>query len=228
MFLVVMFLITAANMIYLGVVTFLPSLSWKPISLKPWIQVHNVILILWSTYITAGMILTTRKNNYLFWGNPCICKPDDIAHYTRMFYYSKLYEFIDTFIMIAKRNFHQVSFLHVYHHSTISFLWWFISSYYPCGDSYIPVLLNSIIHIIMYINYGFNTSKNKSIKQIVTSLQISQFVLMILHSLRFALDSSSLGQLCRLQGVYVSTLLYLFAQFYRKTYTKHVSSVSHS
>ena len=32
-------------------------------------------------------------------------------------------EFTDTFIMILKRNDHQISFLHIYHHAS-TFLWW--------------------------------------------------------------------------------------------------------
>ena len=213
-----MLFVTLANVVYLAIVKYVPQLQWKPYSLKQLVKFHNIILILWSLYISIGISFTVRKNNYKIWGNECTCISNDIDHYTRMFYYSKIYEFIDTFIMIAKRNFHQVSFLHVYHHSTISMIWWYISEYYPCGDSYIPVLLNSIIHIIMYINYGFNTTKNKMIKKTVTSLQMFQFVLMITHSLRFFYLNSPLGNLCKVQGIYVSTLLYLFRQFFVKTY----------
>lgn len=39
-----------------------------------------------------------------------------------VFFLSKLYEFVDTFIMLAKGNTSQVSLLHVYHHVSISFV----------------------------------------------------------------------------------------------------------
>lgn len=43
----------------------------------------------------------------------------DESKYT---YYLQALEFVDTFIMVLKRNDHQISFLYVYHHAT-TFLW---------------------------------------------------------------------------------------------------------
>ena len=48
-----------------------------------------------------------------------------------VFYASKVPEFMDTILMALKRNFRQITFLHVYHHSSIFVIWWFIMSYVP-------------------------------------------------------------------------------------------------
>jgi hypothetical protein len=37
-------------------------------------------------------------------------------------------------IMIMKRNTRQITFLHVYHHSSISLIWWAIAHHAPGGE----------------------------------------------------------------------------------------------
>jgi elongation of very long chain fatty acids protein 4 len=38
-----------------------------------------------------------------------------------------------------------VSVLHVYHHATISFIWWMITYTAPGGDAYFSAALNSFV-----------------------------------------------------------------------------------
>lgn len=52
-----------------------------------------------------------------------------------VFYASKVPEFFDTVLMALKQNFRQITFLHVYHHSSIFVIWWFIISYVPSVES---------------------------------------------------------------------------------------------
>lgn len=61
-----------------------------------------------------------------------------------IFFVSKIGEFNDTVIMLLKGNIRQVSFLHVYHHATISVIWWIIARSVPSGDCYYSVVLNSL------------------------------------------------------------------------------------
>ena len=53
-----------------------------------------------------------------------------------IFYISKLYEYFDTYIMLLKGNLNQVSFLHCYHHISISLIWWSIAYSAPGGDAW--------------------------------------------------------------------------------------------
>lgn len=64
-----------------------------------------------------------------------------------VFYVSKLYEFLDTAIMLLKGNLQQVSFLHVYHHFSIASIWWLIAYSAPGGDAWYSVMLNSLVHV---------------------------------------------------------------------------------
>merc|ERR1712113_519184 len=52
-----------------------------------------------------------------------------------------------------KGNMKQVSFLHVYHHFTISIIWWMITYHAPGGDAYFSAALNSFVHVCMYAYY---------------------------------------------------------------------------
>jgi hypothetical protein len=55
--------------------------------------------------------------------------------------------------MIFKHKFAQVSFLHVYHHSTILPYWWLIVRTTPGGDAWLTAFLNSGVHVVMYSYY---------------------------------------------------------------------------
>lgn len=63
---------------------------------------------------------------------------------------TQAYEFVDTLIMILKKNERQISFLHVYHHATTFFpCWWSVMNFAPGGDTYFTCVLNSGVHVIM-------------------------------------------------------------------------------
>jgi elongation of very long chain fatty acids protein 4 len=47
----------------------------------------------------------------------------------------------------------QVTLLHVYHHASISFIWWMITHTAPGGDAYFSAALNSFVHVVMYTYY---------------------------------------------------------------------------
>lgn len=60
------------------------------------------------------------------------------------------YEFMDTWIMIMKKNTRQISFLHVYHHATTFYpVWWGVVRYGPGGAAWLCCAYNSSIHVGM-------------------------------------------------------------------------------
>jgi hypothetical protein len=56
-------------------------------------------------------------------------------------------------IMVLKRNTRQITFLHVYHHSSIALIWWIIAYHAPGGEAYFSAALNSGVHVFMYLYY---------------------------------------------------------------------------
>lgn len=88
---------------------------------------------------------------------------------------SKVYEYLDTVIMIMHKKFNQITVLHYYHHWVTFFLWWLQMRYAPGGDAHWPSSINSLVHVIMY-SYYFLTSLGirPPFKQIITVGQIVQ------------------------------------------------------
>lgn len=58
-----------------------------------------------------------------------------IANAVWWYYFSKLLEFCDTFFFILRKKDQQLTFLHVYHHSTMFSLWWIGIKWVPSGSS---------------------------------------------------------------------------------------------
>ena len=70
--------------------------------------VHNAFLALLSLWMGVMTIYYVFKNNYTLWGEAYIMERDaDIAWVFYVFYISKYYEFIDTFLMLIKGNLRQ-------------------------------------------------------------------------------------------------------------------------
>ena len=114
---------------------------------------HNVFLILLSSCMFANSCYQAYANNYSFWAQAYDVKEVGMARGIYIFYISKLYEYFDTYIMLLKGNLNQVSFLHVYHHLSISMIWWAIAYSAPGGDAWYSAALNSLVHVAMYTYY---------------------------------------------------------------------------
>ncbi|OUS42014.1 ELO family [Ostreococcus tauri] len=199
--------------------------------LKVFVIVHNTFLILLSAYMCLGCIFEAYNNGYKFWGNKYDAGQTKLAGFIYLFFVSKIYEFIDTFIMLLKGNVKQISFLHVYHHATISFIWWMIVRVAPGGDAYFSAALNSWVHVCMYSYYllaillGKSSDKRRRYLwwgRYLTQMQMFQFVLNLLQALYCSKFSPYPRFLSEILLVYMATLLALFGQFY---YSKHIASV---
>jgi hypothetical protein len=101
--------------------------------------------------------------------------------WSSVYYLSKLYELLDTFILILKKRL--LTFLHAFHHATVIVmccLWrQFVQSL-----EIITLLTNTIVHVIMY-SYYFLCSINHPPpwKKVVTNLQNVQFLFSFIASI---------------------------------------------
>ena len=191
---------------------------------------HNVFLIVLSLYMCIGCLTEAYSNRYTLWGNSYKEEEKQLAFYIYLFYVSKLYEFFDTLIMLLKKNLRQVSFLHVYHHSTISFIWWMIARRAPGGDAYFSAALNSWVHVCMYTYYllsatigkdGRKRSKYLWWGRYLTQMQMFQFLCNLIQAIYCASFSDYPKFLSKILLFYMLSLLVLFGHFY---YTKHVAA----
>ena len=71
----------------------------------------------------------------------------------RWYYASKMLEMLDTLFFIVRKKNSQLTFLHVYHHSTMFCLWWIGVKYVPGGSSFLGAMCNCYVHVFMYTYY---------------------------------------------------------------------------
>lgn len=163
--------------------------------------IHNAFLIILSAYMCISLFysqlmvsLTDDKPRsagpLAIWNLP-VADPDHpwafpCAVSFWIFYMSKIVEYMDTYIMVLKHNYRQLSFLHLYHHSSILLVSWVFLVAAPGGDSYWCAAVNSGIHVVMYSYYLLNLvfPKGGTVRTIlhrykfcITYAQILQFVL---------------------------------------------------
>ncbi|CAO2813252.1 unnamed protein product [Amaranthus hypochondriacus] len=142
-----------------------------------------------------------------------------------IFYLSKILEFIDTLLIILSKSIKRLSFLHVYHHSTVlimCYIWLYTSqSLFP-----IALVTNASVHTVMYAYYFMCTvGIRPSWKRLVTDCQIIQFVfsfcisgVMLYYHFSGTKCSGFLGW-C-FNAVFNASLLYLFISFHTQNYKK--------
>uniref|UniRef100_A0A669DP75 Elongation of very long chain fatty acids protein n=2 Tax=Oreochromis TaxID=8139 RepID=A0A669DP75_ORENI len=148
------------------------------------------------------------------------------------YYFSKLIEFMDTFFFILRKNNHQITFLHLYHHASMLNIWWFVMNWIPCGHSYFGASLNSFIHVVMYSYYGLSAIPAIRPylwwKKYITQLQLIQFFLTVTQTTLAVIWPCGfpIGWLY-FQISYMFTLIILFMNFYIQTYKKSGSQRKH-
>jgi elongation of very long chain fatty acids protein 4 len=152
-------------------------------------------------------------------------------------YCDKYLEFFDTYFMILRGNMKQVSFLHIYHHTTIAWAWWIAITYSPGGDVYFGALLNSIIHVMMYAYYALALLKVQCPwKRFLTQAQLLQFTSVVVYTAftgykhytelpheAIAGEQPSIQEYfmcCGVQVFEMVSLFILFSVFYKKSYSK--------
>jgi len=214
--------------IYLSIIIF--SLYFKPITnlsnnkIKFLLFLHNFISIVTSVYIFTGIIYETTSHNYYLYGNEIDYSHKSLTHYIWIFHISKYYDCVDTFIMIIRNSFKQITFVHVYHHTSVILYTWLILYNHPGGDFYLSALMNAWVHIWMYSYYmlsSFMTHKNKRRKYLwwskhLTKVQISQFVVNCAHCMYALLYSSKMIYMIGLAHQF--SFIVLFGNFFYKKY----------
>ncbi|KAF4977379.1 hypothetical protein FZEAL_6091 [Fusarium zealandicum] len=101
---------------------------------------------------------------------------EGLAYYGWIFYLSKFYEVLDTFIILAKGKLS--STLQTYHHAGAMMCMW-AGMRYMSAPIWMFVLVNSFIHALMYFYYtltAFNIRVPTPIKRTLTTMQITQFL----------------------------------------------------
>ncbi|XP_070563174.1 very long chain fatty acid elongase 4-like isoform X2 [Ptychodera flava] len=196
--------------------------------LKPVLVVYNFALVILSFYMFYEFLVTSTLAGYSY-----RCQPVDYSNSPlalRMaavcwwFFFSKIIELLDTLFFILRKKNNQVTFLHVYHHSTMIVNWWLGVKYIAGGQSFFLAMVNSFIHTVMYTYYGlaaFGPHMQKYLwwKKYMTQLQLMQFFAVMIHTgINLATDCSFPQGFNIAVVLYALSMILLFGNFYRTSY----------
>ncbi|KAH8303601.1 hypothetical protein KR018_006312 [Drosophila ironensis] len=215
---------------YLLMVRFGPKWTarYKPLQLRGPLLLHSLAMALLNAHICRELFTASRALDYSFACQPCRVSynPHEmrIAAAIWWFYISKVLEFTDTAFFILRQKWSQLSFLHVYHHSSMFILTWMCVKWVPTGSVYLPAVINSAIHVIMYGYYALSSLGPRVQrflwwKRYLTCLQLLQFAFGVLWGTQAIFRRCEMGNKALFTGtLYMIPFLYLFGKFYSKNY----------
>jgi hypothetical protein len=233
------FFMVSAVFIYLFFVyvfNFLLKFKKSAVPLGPIPTLHNFVLAAGSLVMFAGCLQSTLveiEQSRWLWGPKSgrmllLCFPPGtrpvgrVFFWTYIYYLSKYYELLDTFILLLKKR--PLTFLHVFHHATVIFMSFFWLEF-AMSLQIVALLTNTGVHVIMYIYYFLcSIGKPPPCKKIVTNAQIVQFVFSFIASIGTLWFHFTTGEGCAGMGawafnaVFNVMLLILFLSFHRKQY----------
>jgi len=201
-----------------------------------WFRIlHNAFLCWGSLLMLFGLVkeisLVFQKHGYesLFCDSNRRQTEGNLYFWYYVFFLSKFYEFIDTYILIARKK--PVSFLHCFHHFITAFLCW-TALYIEIAVQWVVIVLNASVHVLMYYYYLAQTlDQDVWWKKHLTTLQIAQFVVDIIVTAPWyyfntkAKCSGSIASLIFTHSV-LSSFIALFLNFYIQTYNNRRKAAS--
>ena len=179
-----------------------------------------VLLLLYIQYTYIG-IRAYSAGYTLSFCNPFNQTNPPIGFILYIFYLSKILDFLDTVFIIAEKRWGQLSFLHIYHHTSIFLFYWLNINVGYDGEVYLTIVLNGLIHTIMY-TYYFVSLHTKDIwwKSALTMSQMVQFVVMNVQAISVLYTNCQQypRNITLAYGWYILSLLFLFAHFFVTSY----------
>ncbi|XP_068717450.1 very long chain fatty acid elongase 4-like isoform X2 [Montipora capricornis] len=216
---------------YLFIVKVGPKIMEKreAYNLRELLIVYNfalVVLSAWMSYEFVASILDIPNFNFFCQAVPQVRDDQRLNRLARVCYVywlSKFVEYLDTFFFILRKKNNQVTFLHVYHHTSMCILWWLVCKYIP---AFFGAACNSFVHVVMYAYYCLSAIGPQMRpylwwKRYITKLQLTQFVIVVIY-LSNAFRRNCIGFWGNVQLLlhlsFVATMVILFGNFYIQSY----------
>lgn len=139
----------------------------------------------------------------------------DLGFWAYIYYLSKYYELIDTFLQLIRGKYPPHYFLHTYHHSLVILMSWMWLEYSP-SLRFAGLMFNTLVHVVMYYYFYLKSCNIEPWwKNYVTTLQIIQFVTsLILFAItlyyHFTIRPCNGMNYLYLNGIFNVTLLFGF------------------
>jgi GNS1/SUR4 family len=147
------------------------------------VPIHNLILSIGSLIIFLGclceVVLRCRREGSVEW---LLCEHESqepteaLFFWSYIYYLSKFYELLDTFLQLARGKYPPNYLLHSYHHAGVIFMCW-IWIETAATMQFIGLLFNTAVHVVMYRYFYLKSIEiEPTWKRHVTTFQIVQFV----------------------------------------------------
>ena len=203
-----------------------------PFVLKGPIVIYNLTLVVLNFYF---FLMTAYYINYgrvfldfKFPNNTQIPKEfHEEFFFLYLCFLSKFADLLDTIFFVLRKKDRQISFLHLYHHSSVPIFGWIVGKVVPQAPVLkLFLLLNCFVHTIMYLYYGLaaigpHMQKYLWWKKYITQLQMIQFVILIIYSTFMAFLQEGYPSVLFWFGfTQLPLFLYLFYSFYRSAYNR--------
>ncbi|XP_074607326.1 very long chain fatty acid elongase 5-like isoform X2 [Acropora palmata] len=143
----------------------------------------------------------------------------DVEHAFAVYVSTKHLELLDTVFMILRHKQRQITFLHVYHHTSILLLSDYAFRFTPWPAIGVMLGMNSFVHVFLYLYYGqsaLQPAQRPQWKQRMTQLQLFQFAVGFFHSLFGYLHHG----FCIFSIFYDVSMMALFGNFYYQAFLK--------
>ncbi|CAF0996711.1 unnamed protein product [Adineta ricciae] len=146
-----------------------------PNFVRSFAKLHHVLLFIYSLFASLAVLThliqsqeTTNGYNFL-----CVPIPSWLRIVTLTFTLSKIWEWLDTAILIWKgHSLKKIGFLHIYHHATTVLLF-LVCMNFPGGEKG-SVFFNGLVHTLMYYHFAFRLPK--FFRPVLTAIQIVQLI----------------------------------------------------
>ena len=177
--------------------------------------VYNFTCCFLSVYTTIGFLRGIYNSGNIYLKEP----REELKSVFYLYWITKNIELMDTVFMILRHRSRQITFLHVYHHSSMVLLSDFGYHYTPWPAIAVILALNSFVHVLLYFYYGltaWNPDNTPTWKKRLTEVQIIQFLIDFV----FAAYGYVHHGFCIYGLIYGILMTYLFSNFYYAAYIK--------
>ncbi|XP_075223931.1 very long chain fatty acid elongase 7-like [Lycorma delicatula] len=204
----------------------------KPYKLKELMILYNLGQVVANAWFLYWIM---QKDNIIPFLLKQSCFPDPTADITmRAFAFraswiwlmTKISDLLDTVIFVLRKKHSQITFLHLYHHTSMVLSVWLYIKYVRGEQGIFVGLVNSVVHVVMY-SYYLLSALGPSIqpylwwKRYITKLQLAQFVILMTFfgTLLCRCDVPLLQKIYNTYAVSQGiTFIFMFSNFYIKSY----------
>lgn len=203
----------------------------KPYEIKNIMIVYNAFQCIVNAWATLQGLKIMLHPEFNFRCNPVSFEDTTfnmkISYLGYIYFWVKIADLTDTVFMVLRKNYRQITFLHVYHHIGMVMGTWIVLKYLPSAHMAWVGFLNCFVHTVMYFYYlltAYSSEVKKSIwwKKHITELQMVQFFLILAHHGLTLLNSNCNYPKSALM-IFISQnflIFYLFAKFYYDNYIR--------